>query len=198
MGIPLGVRSRTATRVGGGFRAYGGMERDPVLVFNPVNHPDRKVRQVGFELSDPYVEQCWSAVVGPSSTLLLRRLPELWRQEVPAEIPASDLSRSLGLGAGTGPNSRLGATMDRLVRFGLMRESAEPGGVDVFLEVAPLRPRQLDRVPEWTRATHERLLSAHLERFDGVTPQPTDLDQFRSRANNPTPSPAPAREALGL
>ena len=183
------------------------MERDPVLVFNPVHHPDQRVRRVGFDLSDPYVEQCWSAVVGPSSTLLLRRLSELWRHEVPAEIPAAELRRSLGLGAGTGPNSRLAATTDRLVHFGLVRQGSSPGGFDVFLEVAPLRPRRLDRAPEWTRSAHERLLSAHLERFDGVAQQTvaptaaataTELDRFRNRATESAVAPTPAREALGL
>mgnify|MGYP000019307435 CR=1 FL=1 len=60
------------------------MEHDRVLTFTPVNHPNRQVRQIGFDLSDTYVEQCWSAVVGPSAVVLLRRMPELWRHEVPA------------------------------------------------------------------------------------------------------------------
>ena len=51
------------------------------ITFTPVNHPNRQVRQVGFDLSDTYVEQCWSAVVGPSAVVLLRRMPELWRHD---------------------------------------------------------------------------------------------------------------------
>ena len=73
------------------------MEPDRDLVFTPVNHPDPRVRQVGFDLNDTYVEQCWSAVVGPSATLLLRRLPQLWQHQVPAEVPAGEFSQSLGL-----------------------------------------------------------------------------------------------------
>jgi len=180
------------------------MEREHGLVLTPVNHPDPRVRRVGFDLSDPYVEQCWSAVVGPSATLLLRRMPELWQAQVPAVVRADELSRSLGLGAGAGPNSRLASTLDRLVRFGLAR-SDQAGGFDVYLEVAPLQARQLERVPEWTRAAHERLFSAHIERFEGVV-EPTlevapasDLEQYRQRAAQPSvASNGHQHEALGL
>ena len=94
------------------------MERDQVITLNPVSHPDRRVRQVGFGLTDPYVEQCWSAVVGPSTTLLLRRLPELWREHQPAQIEASELGRSLGhadvvqVALGDGDDGRIGFGVD--------------------------------------------------------------------------------------
>lgn len=71
------------------------MERDRILRFTPVDHPDDRVQRVGFDLTDPYVEQCWSAVVGPSSTLLLRRMPDLWAVNSPARSrPLSCLVRS--------------------------------------------------------------------------------------------------------
>ena len=161
------------------------------------------VRQVGFDLSDTYVEQCWSPVVRRSAILLLRRMPELWRQEVPARISASELGRSIGLGAGTGPNSRLVATTERLVHFGLARSGGGPDELDVFLEVGPLRGRQLERVPQWPRDTHERLLTAHLEGFEGVGARrarvagaAAGLDRFRGRVRSNS-TPARASQALG-
>jgi hypothetical protein len=179
------------------------MEPDRDLVFTPVNHPDPRVRQVGFDLNDTYVEQCWSAVVGPSATLLLRRLPQLWHHQVPAEVPAGEFSQSLGLGAGTGPNSRLASTMDRLVRFGLARPD-RAGGLDVYLEVPPLQTRQLERLPGWTRSTHERLFSAHLDGFEGVaehrskvTAATIDLERFRQQATHPEVAPNGHQQALG-
>jgi hypothetical protein len=150
------------------------MERDRMLCFTPVDHPDARVQRIGFDLTDPYVEQCWSAVVGPSSTLLLRRLPALWVARVPAEIGASELSQSLGLGAGAGEQSRLVNTLQRPVRFGLATPAADGAGLDVYRQVAPLIPRQLARLPQWTRDTHERLLGAHLEQID---------DRARHQAN---------------
>src|SRR3546814_11312313 len=83
------------------------MEPDQALCFTPVSHPDPRVQRVGFDLTDPYVEQCWSAVVGPTSVLLLRRLPTMWMARVPVEMGASELSQTLGLGVGVGKNSRL-------------------------------------------------------------------------------------------
>ena len=138
------------------------MERDRILRFTPVDHPDSRVQRVGFDLRDPYVEQCWSAVVGPSSTLLLRRMPTMWLAQVPAEIGASELSQSLGLGVGVGERSRLANTLNRLVQFGLARPAPDGAGLDVYRQVAPLSPRQVSRVPQWIRDTHERLYDAHL------------------------------------
>lgn len=139
------------------------MEPDQTLSFTPVDHPDARVQRVGFDLTDPYVEQCWSAVVGPSSTLLLRRFPTLWIDRVPAEMRAGELSQSLGLGGGCG---RLSAVLSRVERFGLARPTTDGAGLDVYRQVAPLSPRQLERLPEWTRDTHERLFDAHLTQVD--------------------------------
>ena len=62
------------------------MENHSVLTFTPVEHPDARVQRLGFDLSDPYVEHCWGPVIGPSATLLLRRIPTLWTDWVPATI----------------------------------------------------------------------------------------------------------------
>lgn len=145
------------------------MEPHRTLCFTPVDHPDVRVQRLGFDLTDPYVEHCWSAVVGPSSTLLLRRMPTLWVAQVPAEIGASDLSQSIGLGVGAGKRSRLVNTLNRLVQYGLARPPVDGAGLDVYRQVAPLSPRQLARVPQWSRDAHERLFGAHLAQFDDVT-----------------------------
>jgi len=147
---------------------------DRTFQFTPVDHPDARVRRIGFDLTDPYVEQCWSAVIGPSATLLLRRLPALWDASVPAEIDASELSRSMGLGAGVGVRSRLASTLERLVKFDLARPAHDRAGLDVYRQVRPLTLRQLARGPERTRATKERLLGVHLTQID---------DSVRHRAN---------------
>lgn len=180
------------------------MEPDRHLTFAPVHHPDPKVQRAGFDLRDPYVEQCWSAVVGPSATLLLRRLPTVWIERTPARLPADELSRSLGLGKGTGSNSRLSATMDRLVRFGLARPGKGGDDLEVYLEVAPLRSRQLERVPAWTRAAHKRLLSEHVRdlgrththRANDGAPT-TRLDHLQHGANVADHPAAGQRQAFG-
>ena len=145
------------------------MEHERTLQFTPVDHPDARVRRIGFDLTDPYIERCWSAVIGPSSTLLLRRLPTLWIARVPAEIDAGELSRSLGLGAGAGERSRLASTLERLVNFGLARPAPDGAGLDVYRQVPPLTQRQLAGVPEWTRDAEDRLLGAHVTQIDDST-----------------------------
>lgn len=181
------------------------MERDQKLWFTPVDHPDARVRNVGFDLTDPYVEQCWSAVIGPSSTLLLRRLPTLWVSEVPAVMGASDLSQSMGLGAGVRERSRFVNTLDRIVRFGLARPAADGDGLDVYRQVAPLSGRQLTRVPEWTRETHNRLFGAHLDQVGDRGGHQRDvasitarLDRLQHTRVTTTPSVSPQHgQAIG-
>ena len=145
------------------------MEHERTSQFTPVDHPDARSRRIGFDLTDPYIERCWSAVIGPSSTLLLRRLPTQRIARVPADIDAGELSRSMGLGAGAGERSRLAPTLERLVNLGLARPAADRAGLDVYRQVPPLTQRQLARLPEWTRDAEERLLGAHLTQVDDST-----------------------------
>ncbi len=180
------------------------MERDQLLRFTPVDHPDTRVRRVGFDLSDPYLEQCWSAVVGPSSTLLLRRMPVLWADNTPGEIRAAELSRSLGLGRGVGERSRLMSTMNRLVQYRLARPDPDGAGLEVFRQVSPLTPHQLERVPQWTREAHERLFGTHLEQIDDLAQHQANvasitarLDHIQHSSGRPTDGLAPQGKALG-
>jgi len=174
------------------------MEEPNALTFTPVEHPNPQVRQVGFDLEHPYVERCWSAVVGPSSTLLLRRVAALWVDDVPARIDAAELSRSLGLGASVSDRSRLVNTLDRLVRFGLAEPACDGAGLDVHRQVAPLSGRQLDRAPEWTRRAHDALLGRHLDQLATTPTQPPSMTARLDRLqHSPTPSNGPG-QAVGL
>ncbi len=106
------------------------------------------MQRVGFDLTDPYVEQCWGPVIGPSATLLVRRMPTLWTERVPATITHGELARSLGLGAGAGANSRLMHSIDRVVRYGLATWHEEGRSLDVYLQAQGLEAHRLDRLPE--------------------------------------------------
>jgi hypothetical protein len=47
----------------------------------------------------------------------------------------------------------------------------------VRAEVAPLKARQLSRLPEWTRQVHDQLLGTHLDQLAlGHTDRALDLD----------------------
>ena len=77
------------------------MENSDVLELAAAPHPDPRVCRAGFDLTHPYVEQCWGAVIGPSGLAIMRRLPVLWTEREPARIGADELAHSLGLGGGT-------------------------------------------------------------------------------------------------
>ena len=149
------------------------METPASVEVHPAPHPKLEVHRAGFPLDHPYIEQCWTPVLGPSSVLLLRRMPWLWREATPAQVDIGELGAQLGLGRGDGRHSPIGRTMERIVRFRFANWSA-PGALDVFTEVAPLPQRHLDRVPRWCVDRHEQLLSAHLDdlarRADVITP----------------------------
>jgi hypothetical protein len=137
------------------------------VIIQPVGHPDPRVHRAGFGLEDPYLERCWLPVIGPTSVLLLRRLPQLWQNDPLIGVPVEDLAVVLGLGRGTGRNSPVWRTIDRLCRFNFAARVAD-NEVEVYTEVPPLSRRMLDALPPSIGAAHEQLLTAHLERL-GLT-----------------------------
>ena len=154
------------------------MEPPEALTVHAVPHPNPKVQRVGFELHDTYVELVYAGVIGPTSVMLLRRLPVLWREREPALVDLRELGLSLGLGASTAPSGHTWRTIQRLVRFGMAHWL--PGDeLGVRTQVAPLHLRQLGRLPEWTREVHDRLLGAHLDRLGAAQPD-RSLDADRT------------------
>lgn len=167
------------------------------LVVHAAPHPNQKVRQVGFDLDHRYVERCWAAFLGPTATLLLRRMPEWWREAEPATVDLDDLAHSLGLdGYAGGPSSKIWRTFDRLTQFGF----AEWRGVRdlaVYGQVRPLSSRHLNRAPSSTRTAHDHLLDEHVRWLATVGgPSPgadgiaTHLDGIQ---HTPTDTPPLAR-----
>lgn len=132
------------------------------LEIHPAAYPNLEVHRAGFPLDHPYLEQCWSPILGPSSVLLLRHTAQLWRDSDPAVVDSADLAQQIGLGKGRGTHSPLGHTLSRIVRFRFAQWSA-PGVLDVYTEVRPLRERDLGRVPDWSARRHDELLGRHLD-----------------------------------
>lgn len=151
-------------------------------------HPDPRVHHAGFNLDHPYLEQCWAPILGPSGVAVLRHLPVLWAEDEPAHIGAGDLARSVGLGGGTGANSRLQHTLDRTTRFGLAIW-IEPGrALRVYTEIPPLDPHRLARLPERSRQAHDRLPTNHIDQHHHPRRAGTDPDVHH---RTPRPPPAP-------
>jgi hypothetical protein len=151
------------------------MQSPSTLILSPVAHPDPRVHRAGFGLDHPYLERCWLPVLGPTSVLLLRRMPTLWQRDPAIGVPVDELASVLGLGRGTGRHSPVWRTVDRLARFGFANRLAE-NELEVYTEAPPLSVRHLAALPPSVRESHDRLLTAHLTEL-GLVP------------NVPTPAP---------
>ena len=173
------------------------------LEIHPAAHPSLEVHRAGFPLDHPYLEQCWSPILGPSSILLLRHTAQLWRDQSPAVVDTADLAQQIGLGKGHGNHSPLGRTLDRIARFRFASWAA-PGVLDVYTEIRPLREHDRSRVPDWTARRHHELLERHLDSL-GATAQRSEpvparqstdhtsvmaqrLDEFASSRSHPIQS----------
>jgi hypothetical protein len=137
------------------------------LTLRPMPHPNRAVHQAGFPLDHPYVERCWTQILGPTSVLLLRRMPEMFRADRVPVVPVADLARSLGIG-GVGHHSAMRRTLDRVVQFGFAAW-AGPGELEVFTEAPALSSTQVERSSPSTRLAHDRLLGQHLDALASST-----------------------------
>lgn len=168
------------------------------LEIAPHSHPDHVVARAGLPLDHPYLEQCWAPALGPSAVLLLRRLPELWHHQAPAELDVDAFARSLGLGAARGANSRFARTLERVVQARFAEWTVPGETLAVYAEVRPLGIYALERVPASTRDAHERLLGEHLDRLAQPQPPPetrsvvADITARLDRLQQPRPGGVPA------
>ncbi len=132
-------------------RAWAGFDpSSATLTVVPLRDP--AVEEIGYHPRSEYVELFWLPVIGPSATLLLRRLADgMDAGGGRFEVAPAELAASLGLGSGSGAG--LARAVGRCVRFGLARPA---GGAALAVRrlVAPLPRRQLMRLPLSLQARH--------------------------------------------
>lgn len=136
----------------------------PVVTITDIDHPDPRIQTHGFRVSDPYIELCWTPIVGPSSVVLLRHLDRRLRSG-PQTVPLEELAQSIGLGHGTGANSTIRRTVDRLRRYGFLTVAGSGDGtvrIGIHRQVAAVPAHQLDRLTPWQQQHHRSRLSHHL------------------------------------
>jgi hypothetical protein len=130
--------------------------------------PDDVVAQLGWPVHSSYTEHCLVSVLGPTSTLLLRLLAFELLTAAEDLKPVDDLeaiSRSLGLGSGSGRNSKLAKALLRLVQFGYLKPfGGAVEGYWVRTHVTPLSERQLDRAGPRVRQLHDHLVAGKTDR----------------------------------
>ena len=127
---------------------------------------DPVVEAVGYGLCDPFVEAFFTAHLGPTSVLLLRRIGRGF-QAMPEgfSMDVADTARCLGV-ASSGRNSPWWRTIGRLVYFDIARvQGAEV--LAVRRALAPLPHRLLRRLPPNLQRAYER---AEATRRSGATP----------------------------
>jgi hypothetical protein len=117
--------------------------------------PDPVIDEVGHDPRSAYVETFCLAVLGPSTTWLLRHLTiRLDESPEGIELDVEDTARALGLGERLSPNAPFARTLKRCVDFD-MAEWRGPRLLAVRLRLPPLARRHLRRLPESLQAKHE-------------------------------------------
>lgn len=134
---------------------------DPLLV---VPWPDPVVDALGFDPRSAYVERFWLPVLGPTSTWLLRRLAaEFDSQPDGFSLDTADCARSIGIGNKGGTGGPFHRSIDRCVRFGLVR-SDDHDILAVRTRVPPLSRMQVRRLPRHLQGAHQRWQEDQLRR----------------------------------
>lgn len=134
--------------------------------------PDPVVERVGHDIKSDYVERFWLSVLGPSTTLLLRRLvDELEAQPEGFTLDLAETAQALGVGMRGGRTSPFLRAVDRSCRFGATRLVGRQT-LAVRRKLAPLNHSQVGRLPEALRTQHE-----HWQTTDPGRPSPTEMRQ---------------------
>jgi len=128
----------------------------PAYRIKVVPWPDPVTEAAGFPTNHPYLELCWTPVLGPSSILALRRLAGLASRPGGAEVIPAQLGADLGLPGG-GVNASLSRTLTRLCQFGMARWT-DADTLAVRVAVPPLPTRRLGRLGRAPMAAHRRFM----------------------------------------
>jgi hypothetical protein len=123
---------------------------------------DPVIDRVGHDPRSSYVEQFWLAILGPSTTWLLRRLAAgLEAQPQGFALHLDETARALGVGHRTGRHSPFARALLRCCQFGLARaESTE--ALAVRRKLPPLTRNQAARLPEPMQQAHQQWLEQEL------------------------------------
>ncbi|MGA2036335.1 MAG: hypothetical protein ABSH04_01980 [Acidimicrobiales bacterium] len=117
--------------------------------------PDPVIDTLGHDPRSWYVEHFWLAVIGPTSTWLMRRLAAGLDAEPDGfDLPLYDTARALGLGGRSGRHSPFQRAVTRCITFELARFE----GTDILAvrrKVPTLPRRHLLRLPRSLQHMHE-------------------------------------------
>lgn len=124
-------------------------------------HPDDRWR-----LTDPYIEEVWSEIIGPTATMMARRFGRLIEQR-PAgvKLDRRDLADSLGVS-----ETLVNRALHRLNRFGVVSADIDRSIVGVSGYAPPVDGPRLVRLSAGGRAAHE-IFSRDARRSQSTQPR---------------------------
>ncbi len=130
---------------------------------------DEVIDAVGVDPRSAYVERFWLPILGPSTTLLLRRIAAGFdAAPVGFDLDLPTTARSLGVGHKSGPNSPFIRALWRCVQFDLARvvgpdtSDARETALEVRRRLAPLTRRQVHRLPVALQEAHATWQSSRI------------------------------------
>lgn len=145
----------------------------PTLTVVPWRDP--VIDALGYLPTSTYVERFWLAILGPSTTWLVRHLDHrLDREPEGTTLELDATAAALGLGVGMGRHSPLVRALHRCCQFGVARAAAD-GHLAVRRHLPPLTRHQVERLPASLRAGHREWRAT--ERDAGIL----SVEQRRAR-----------------
>ena len=140
---------------------------------------DPVVDPIGHDPRSRYVELFWLGMLGPTATLLLRRLADgLDAYPDGFELDVPDLARGLASSCRASAAPRSSTRCDRTVLFGMAQ--AHSHGLMVRRRIPPLSHRQVQQLPTDLQRAH----------VDWAGPSALDVPRARPLARaRPSPTP---------
>jgi len=121
---------------------------------------DPVVDAVGHDPRSPYVERFWTALLGPSTTLLVRRLAaELDQQPDGFLLDLDETAKAIGLGMRGGAGGPFLRAVARTGQFHISR-AAGPAAIAVRMRLQTLTHHQVDRLPAGLQTEHAAWVAA--------------------------------------
>ncbi|MEZ5182809.1 MAG: hypothetical protein R2702_13195 [Acidimicrobiales bacterium] len=147
---------------------------------------DPVVEAVGYDPRSPYVERFWLALLGPSTTLLLRRVAAALEVSPDGfDLDLDETARAIGLGMRAGANGPFLRAIARTGQFHLSRPDG-PGAIAVRTRISGLTHHQLERLPPSLQAEHDEWVRA--------APEEPTAEERRTRSSTRA---EPARAGRG-
>lgn len=129
---------------------------EPTLRVRPWRDP--VLDELGHDPRSLYVEQYWLPILGPTATLLLRRVALAFEDHPDGfELECSQWAQDLGIGMRGGKNGPFWRALDRSCRFGTAQRNGDL--LMVHPRLAPLSMHQVVRLPDHLRASHQQWLT---------------------------------------